>query len=173
MARARSFRGRSGAPRKTSWLEIPPTLTTLTGGGGTIVASLTTAEKAKLPFTIVRTHLYWDLTSDQSVASEYQMVALGGLVVSQVAETVGVSAVPTPVNEAESDFFFIHSYLSSIFTFKSGVGIDQRIAHNWIESKAMRKVSEDEDVLFVVELANAIASGATVALAGRMLIKEH
>jgi len=92
MARGRVIRPRArGARRMTSWLEIPPSETTLTGAGGTIIASLTTAEKAKLPFTIVRTHIACQVTSDQIAASETQFSALGGVVVSQqaVSELLG------------------------------------------------------------------------------------
>ena len=170
----RNTRPRSGPKRSTSWLEIAPTGVTLTAGGGTITHSLTTAEKAKLPFTIVRTYLHLRIISDQLAAAESQFLAVSGAVVSQQAEAVGVSAIPTPLNELASDYFFIHGFISSSFGFLTAVGFDGREgASKDFESKAMRKVHEDEDVVFAVEIDTGISGGVVVAIAGRMLIKEH
>ena len=173
MVRNRIHRLRSGPKRMTSWLDIPPTATTLTGGGGTLTHTLSAAELAKLPFTIVRTYVEFFIQFDQTAASELQFVAFGGLVVSQQAVAVGVSAMPTPFNELGSDFFFVHKVMLSNFVFGTGVGFEEPSGLQYsIDSKAMRKVNEDEDIALVVELST-VGGGAVVQMAGRMLIKEH
>ena len=176
MARHRTIRPRSGPRRKTSWLEIDPANVTVTAAGGTITHSLTTAEKAKLPFTIIRTHLTVAMVSDQSAAAEFQFGAVGAAIVSQQAETVGVSAVPTPLNELSSDYWFLHQIMTGEFNFATAVGFQQRTGAAGqydIDSKAMRKVNEDEDVIIVVEIDSSVGSGAIFHLGGRLLIKEH
>jgi len=90
-----------GPRRATSWFDIPPTLTAFTSAGGTILVSLDPAEKDARPFTIIRTHLEILISSDQLTADEKQIGAIGMCVVSNQAESVGVTAVPTPVSRFE------------------------------------------------------------------------
>ena len=160
--------------RETSWLDIPPASATLVTSGGTILLTLTTAEKARRSFTIVRTHLSVSMESDQAAASEVQVGAVGMCVVSDQAEAIGVTAVPTPVTDAASDLFFLHQYLMNSFLFASGVGFQDNVGRFMsIDSKAMRKVNDDQDVIVVVELATGESVGQNWIVAGRLLIKEH
>ena len=174
MAGRRFTRGvQRGARRMSSWLEIPWSDTNLTAAGGTIVASLTTAEKAKRPFTIVRTHMLIGVVTDQVVATEDFFGAVGMCVVSDQASAAGAASVPTPDTDAASDLWFLHQYYMGEFRFGTNVGFQNRSERQYqIDSKAMRKVNEDEDVLVIAEL-NTTGSGHTVSIAGRLLIKEH
>jgi len=173
MAHPRSrFRG-SGPKRMTSWFEVPPVSTVLAGGGGTITHSLTALELAKRPFTIVRTHIEAYIESDQFSSGELQIGAIGGVVVSSQALNVGVSAVPTPLNELESDFFWFHQIMMSSVEVATNIGSNAPSGRGYsVDSKAMRKVSEDEDALIVVE-GSTVGDGIVITLAGRILIKEH
>ncbi len=177
MARRRDFvRGVAAirSSRTTSWFKIDPALTVMTAGGGTVIASLTTAEQAKRPFTIIRTHLLVHIGSDQIAADELQVAAVGMCVVSDQASAIGVTAVPTPNTDADSDLWFLHQYVMSELAFASGVGLDAAGGHNYlIDSKAARKVNNDQDVLLVGELVDGISNGLFMMTAGRLLIKEH
>ena len=105
----RHFRSRSSTTRRaTSWFDIPPFSVAVVAGGGTILASLTAAELAKRPFTIIRTHLTFDVQSDQVAATEVQTGAMGMAVVSDQASALGVTAVPTPATDAASDLWYLH-----------------------------------------------------------------
>jgi len=174
MARRHFSSSRSrGASRATSWLELQPTITALDTSIAAIILSLTTAEKAKRPFTIVRTHIHVRMASDQLGADEQQLGAIGMCVISDQAEAIGITAVPTPVVDLASDLWFLHQFLSSDFSFISAVGFDAAGGYSVdIDSKAMRKVNDDEDVILVAETAS-VASGALYTIAGRLLIKEH
>ena len=165
----------SRAPRRaTSWLDLPAAVTILTSGGGTIVLSLTAAELAKRPFTIVRTHIELLFSSDQLTADEGQIGAVGMCVVSDQAEAIGVTAVPTPVTDLSSDLWFVHRSMINEFAFITAAGFDGNGgSHYTVDSKAMRKVNDDQDVLMVVEIDGSLSNGASIRSMGRVLIKEH
>ncbi len=172
--RARTVvRSRTGQRRAMSWREIQATSATLTAVGGTITHSLDAVELAKRPFTIIRTHLVVSIISDQVAADEAQFGAFGMAVVSEQAEAIGVTAVPTPVTDANSDLWFVHQWLMNEVSVVSAVGFNEDGAHQYlIDSKAMRKVEEGEDVVGVAEFS-AAGGGIIVRVAGRLLLKEH
>ncbi len=172
MAGRRFTRGvNRGAKRMTSWFDIPPSLT---GPGVALVSSLTALELAKRPFTVVRTHLAFRLRSDQVAASETYIGAVGLAVVSDQASAIGITAIPTPVLDAESDLWFVHQWNTGTFFFGSAASfIDNAGTQILIDSKAQRKVNEDEDIVVVFERDLTVSDGCLMQLAGRMLIKEH
>ena len=163
--------GRS-AKRSTVWLGIDPTDTVMTITGGTIITSFNAAALALRPFTIVRTHLELLIFSDQAAAAEAQIGAYGGVVVSEQASAIGVSAVPTPVTDSDSDLFFAHQWMLNMFFFLDATGAHSAGRRYTIDSKAMRKVNDDQDVLFVAERSSA-GAGIEVMSAGRILVKLH
>ncbi len=168
MARGRSY-ARS-AKRQSDWFGIAFADTTLTTIGGTIVASLNATALAMRPFTIVRTHLEVMVMSDQSGAVERQAGAIGVAVVSDQASAIGVTAVPTPVTDLASDLWYLHQVL---FATESSL-TDRATPGNFysIDSKAMRKVNADEDVVFVEEFSS-VGSGIRIFMGGRFLVKTH
>ena len=173
---ARQFtrtRGRLGAKRQTSWIEIPPFSQALNNAAAVILV-MSADFLAKRPFTVVRTRMLNHIVTDQSVAEEIQIGAFGFCVVSEQAATVGVTAVPTPVSDAGSDLWYVHSPLISNFHFVSGAGFDSDAGHVYtVDSKAMRKVNEDQELLGVVEQEVTPSQGCIISGFGRMLIKEH
>jgi len=174
---ARRFtRGRvaAGSRRLTSWFTIPPASVTMTSTGGSLISSLNAAGLARRPFTIIRTHLTVHMASDQIIADEIQAMAVGMCVVSDQATAIGVTAVPTPDTDRASDLWYLHQDLMSDFSFATGVGFDAQggsVVH--IDSKAMRKVNDDQDVLLVAELSSGISNGLFARFAGRFLVKDH
>ncbi len=173
--RKSGFIRRSGGMRRQSvWIPITPTDTTLAAASTAVLfAGLSTAALALRPFTIVRTRgIFW-VRSDQLGASEDYMASLGAAVVSDQALAIGVTAVPTPETDRGSDLFFLYESAAQGITIFSSVG-HSGFEGNFLQfdSRAMRKVNEDEDVAMSIETA-PISAGAQVLKAGRMLLKLH
>ena len=175
MARKSGYIMRRGVMRReTVWLGGLVVRTAL-GSPSTaaIHTSLAAPALALRPFTVVRTRGYFHWRSDQSAASENQDVAYGNVIVSDQAAAVGVTAVPTPATDSDSDLFYVYEAGTSRIDFQSAVGVRQNFGYTiTIDSKAMRKVGEDQDLLEVVETA-ATSAGATVVTFTRTLVKLH
>ena len=175
MARRRgSFRAAVRQRRESLWLSIDPSSTTLAAASTAVVINLFNAAALALrPFTIVRTRGYWFVSSDQAAASENYGASLGYCVVSEQASAIGVTAIPTPETDRGSDLFFVHETLYGSFLFADATGFsDISGLTASYDSKAMRKVNEDEQMNVVLETP-AIASSGVVLHAARMLIKLH
>ncbi len=167
----RAAPSRSGR-RQSLWLDIVTTETTLAGAPSVaLLNSLSAAALALRPFTIVRTRGTLLVLSDQSGASESYGAALGFAVVSLQASNIGVSAVPTPVTDKGSDLFFVFENLFDRFQFGDNTG-EQSNSGRMIQydSKAMRKVNDDQDIVVTIE--NEI-NGAIVIHSARMLLELH
>jgi len=138
-----------------------------------LLYSLTTAEKALRPFTIVRIRIHIGVESDQQVASEAVASAMGVAVVSDQAEAIGITALPTPLTDLSSDLWLAHQFLFTEFTFATASGfIGTNMHRETIDSKAMRKVEDGQDVVVTAE-SSIIGEGAILTVGGRMLIKLH
>ncbi len=169
----RVARGRS-ARRKTLWLDFAQVFTdrtNLAAATAVLASSLNAAALALRPFTVVRSYLECMVRSDQAAAVENQGGAIGMCVVSDQANTVGVTAVPTPSAEAGSDLWYLHRWFhaneSSVATFAKDAGFFS------VDSKAMRKVEEGSDLILVAELNSTLGSGLILSCAGRILVKLH
>ena len=161
---------RPSSKRLTTWAAINFQTSTHTGSGGTILGSLNAAALALRPFTVVRTYLSYQITSDQAAAAELQAGAIGMCVVSDQAAAIGATAVPTPVVDLGSDLWFLHqAFFGDAIRLTDITTPGSRYE---INSKAMRKVQGDQDVVIVVGLSG-IGSGFVMLLAGRMLIKVN
>ena len=174
MARRAFRRGAAAITQKrlTRWIGIAPVSTVVTAVGGTIVFSLAAPELALRPFTIVRTRLQVAIQSDQAAASELVIAAMGVCVVSDQALAIGVTAVPTPITDIDSDLWFVHQVTYNNFVFGDGTGfIENNLAQYDVDSKAMRKVQDGQDVAVVAELSGISGGGANLIIGGRMLIK--
>ena len=174
MARKSGFVRRHGRMvRETRWLDLPTTGVTLSGANSTVILlSLTAVELALRPFTIVRTRGVWQTGSDQLAASELYETSLGMCVVSDQALAIGITAVPTPEEDRESDLWFVYETRLGQFDFISLIGFESQMDQTPFESKAMRKVEDGQDVILVVQNSSTSA-GAGVTVAGRLLIKLH
>ena len=159
-------------PRRTMvWSSNRLGATTLTGSAKTVVLSLTAAELAMRPFTIVRTRVDGLFSTDQAAVTEAPTGALGGTIVSDQASAIGATAIPGPTSDHDADWY-VYQGLTHEFTFLSSVGFDDNAGtHFTIDSKAMRKVGENDDVIWIVQIASA--AGAVLNLEGRFLLKLH
>ena len=159
------------APRTSIWIGAGISAVTTTAMA-TLIASLNAAALALRPFTIVRTRMKIHYVSDQNAASEATQAAFGIQVVTEVAATAGAGSVPTPITEPDADYF-VYEPLFSDFDFIDATGFQQNANTNTttVDSKAMRKVDVDDDVVFTLEQRNVL--GTIISLEGRMLIKLH
>ena len=172
--RFRNFRSnmvRSG--RKTFWLAGLHVRSTMSAGSTAIlVTSLNAAALALRPFTIVRTRGVFGVISDQVAVTEDAIVAYGETVITDQAVAIGVTAIPTPITDSGADWFVFDTSWARL-QFASAVNVhNEFIALRDIDSKAMRKVDEGQDLVTVIETAS-ISSGAIVVSFSRTLIKLH
>ena len=171
--RHRVIRGVRRQVRETMWISIDPVDNTI-GAASTasLVSSLNAAGLALRPFTIVRTHLTAWFGSDQVAASEVWGAAIAFAVVSESASAAGAALVPTPITEKDSDLFFLYHEEYGQFAVTTAVGTSEPGRGAQIDSKAMRKVNNDEDIVLVEETP-ALVSSCEIITSGRMLIKLH
>ena len=173
---ARNFRTvmRNGRPRReTDWFSVDTGSFNIGAAStATLFASLSASALAARPFTIVRTRLTWFCHSDQSIATEVWGGAIAMAVVSDQASASGVAAIPTPITDQFSDLFYVYDEQYGEFTFKTGVGMEEIGRVVKIDSKAMRKVNADQDVVLVGETPSFCPSMDSI-IGGRMLIKLH
>jgi len=174
MARRDFRRGAAAirAKRETLWAADTTFEVTLAGAPTAVLAlSLSAATLALRPFTVVRTRGFLHCQSDQAAAPETFGVGLGMAVVSDQAVAIGVTAVPTPVTDKQSDLWYVYESLFGATIGNAFVGnMANRGVQKEIDSKAMRRVEEGQDLIVVVE--NEIA-GCVVTYTGRFLIKLH
>ena len=123
--------------------------------------------------TVIRVRGMFAWTSDQQAASEEQFGAFGICVVSDIAAAAGVASIPSPGEEAAWGGWLYHSFFFSKLAFASGVGIMPGVMHRIeIDSKAMRKVDEDDRLVVVVENTHT-THGFRFANSERILSKVH
>ena len=164
---------RRGAPKRlTQWIGLGLAADAV-DNSSVLSAKLNATALALRPFTVIRTHIEILQQTDQSTASEDMGAAFGMCVVSESASGAGVASVPTPITDADSDLFFVHQWMIASFLLKTAVGVaDPSGTRYTIDSKAMRKVNNDQDVIIVVE-GDSSGEGMVINSAGRMLIKLH
>ena len=148
--------GNSSPQRLTQWVR------TDAGSGGTGYKSLAVGSAVidqSLPFTtaatIIRTRGSVSTVSDQVAANEAPFGAYGICVVSNQAFAIGITAIPTPYTDADSDLWFVHGYWYCPFAFGSAVGFNNVSQRTDFDSKVMRRISEDETVVMVMENGDA------------------
>ena len=171
---ARSFARRDGrtARRQMIWLAGTYLEDTLaSAGANTLVASLNAAALLLRPFTVVRTRGIVGIRSDQGAVSEVQQAAIGLIVVKDVAVVAGISSLPTPVTDDSSDWFTLQSMFNAIDV-TSDIGRLLTYQQYEIDSKAMRKVDQGDDLAIVAENTGNSA-GTIVSSYFRILIKLH
>jgi len=159
-----------GPKRSTLWAGLSWGADTFTSVGGTILGSLSASGLALRPLTIVRQYVDIQVISDQGAAIERQLGAVGSCVVSDQASAIGVTAVPTPITDSDSDLFMMHQFFAGNESSITDRSVPATRMH--FESKAMRKVNEDEDFLIIAEF-DASGQGFILNLAFRFLIKLH
>jgi len=167
--RVRSFQ--RGPRRPTDWGASAPQSAALN-----IPASSAVLLETFIPIaggeTVIRTRGQFGIASDQKGADEDQFGAFGIAIVTQQAVSVGITAIPHPVTDAAWGGWMVHRYFSQQFVFVSAVGFHPQFMMEYvIDSKAMRKLDEDERLVVVVE--NIGAEGFNIQNSERILTKVH
>ena len=169
MARRTFVRG--GSWRATVWIAstVETALTTLAATASVLDQTFTFAEDA----TIIRTRGSLFVRSDQISATEAVAGALGMAVVTEQAAAIGVTAVPTPITDQESENWFLWQPWAYSFVVTTAVGtLGSSFAQFDFDSKAMRKVNKDDSVAVVLE--NSFTTfGVEFFLTFRMLLKSR
>ncbi len=156
--------------RETVWFADSATSTTIAGAStAVLVASLNAAALAFRPFTIVRVRGFWHVRSDQIVANEPFGGSLGWAVVSDQSVAIGVTAVPTPETDRDSDLWHVFEivYGTAGSTGENALGI-----HGTFDSKAMRRVDVGQDSIVCLETPSTSSSGI-FHMSARFLIKAN
>ena len=162
-----------GPRRQTEWLSLaaPDAFTTLNPNSKIQFSTgLTATELDKLPFTITRTIGLLVVKSDQVAVQENTFGAMGICVVSERALTVGITALPDPLTEANADFWFVFEPWSVIREVSNNSGTMSYM--KVFDSRAQRKVEEGEQLAFIIANSNS-GFGIQFGISLRMLIKLH
>ena len=156
--------------RHTQWFRSPDISAAVTLQAATSVLD-TIFDPGTQPLTIVRTRGNIWVATDQAAASESWLGAIGFAVVSESAASVGITGIPTPITDKDSDLWYVHEYFAGGFSFQSGTGTQtQRYTRFQFDSKAMRKIGSEERSVTVVENA-AAATGFVYILQFATLVK--
>ena len=160
------------APKTKIWIAAAITETNVPGASAVLAGLLNSDAQLLRPFTILRTRILVDWASDQLGANEVPVGAFGAVQVTEQAGTIGITAIPDPVSDAEGDWF-VYQPLIERFSFVTAAGFQSNNGRQYvIDSKAMRKIGPNQQVAFVA--ANRTASvGAEITIEGRMLLQLH
>ena len=158
--------------RSSVWIGLSLAETSVAAGpNNQLLATLNAAALALRPFTIVRTRFQVNYESDQAAVSEFPTGALGFIVANDQAVAAGGGSIPGPVTNSDAPFF-VWEGLHGPFTFLDSTGFQQGgTDQRSVDSKAMRKVGNNEDMVIMMGQLSAV--GALIAIQGRMLVKLH
>jgi len=122
--------------------------------------------------TVVRVRGILSIKSDQIASAENQIGAYGIGVVSAQAEALGITAIPHPSTDSSWGGWLFHQYFANALELATAVGfVTNKCVVTTIDSKAMRKVGDEERLVFVIE--NSAAFGIQVLDPLRVLSKLH
>ena len=159
--------------RETTWFGGTDIRTVLPAGANPVaLTSLNAAALALRPFTVIRTRGVVAVSTDQEAADEFQHVMFGQAVISDQAVAIGVTAMPTPRTDSGSDLFFVFEFIANDFRFGDATGFVTGVQERVIDSRAMRKVEDGQDVISVIE-AGVVGQGSSVQTFTRLLVKLH
>ena len=164
-----------GRKRETIWFGGAPFSAAVATTGVNLVTSLNAAALAMRPFTVIRTRGVLRFSSDQEAATESYGGSFGRAVVSDQASAIGVTAVPTPTTDSASDLWYVYEFAIGRFAFGSAASFTDVGQVRIIDSKAMRKVEDGQDLVGVIEGPGAAITATGNLIAGfvRTLVKLH
>ncbi len=169
MAARRQVRRGRGFKPSTTWNSATSAVETAVAAATKVL--LATQSTTLDTETIRRTRGLIAWRSDQVVADEAVMGAFGMCVVSADAAAAGVASVPGPFTDPGSDLWFVHQFMYDRLEFQSGTGVSAGFTTHvqyLIDSSAMRKVTDEERLILVVENGHA-SNGATFSFNIRFL----
>ncbi len=162
-------------PKKTvMWIGDFPRTAPLTVPAGTasLDSVLSTGALLLRPFTVMRSRGILVVKSDQAAVSEEWNGAYGELVVTDSAAAAGAASIPSPITEPSASWLMYIPFGGS-FGFLDSTGFQGGASSVFAyDSKAMRIVGPDDDLVGVVENGSG-TTGITIQLIGRQLVQLH
>ena len=146
--RSKDFRGDSRTARLTEWSTYGGASAGVASGGATLISSISFED----PGTLIRTRGIISVAPQAFGADLLVTGCYGAGIVSAEALAVGITAIPTPVSDADWGGWMVIEPFSLRVEFSDATGIVVPASVQVpIDSKAMRKVEPNEAVVFVAE----------------------
>ncbi len=169
MTRGRSFKRSAGTKRLTEWTSsVPEAAFTALAGASAIIDNAFTTPNVE---TLIRCRGLLVIQSNQIAAAEQPFGAIGLCLVTDQAFAAGAGSIPLPYTDSESDAWLLHQFWAAPFQFGDGTGFARIDAQYQLDSKAMRRVTQDDTVLMVLEVGSAAAIGVNYRWDMRLLTK--
>ena len=159
-------------PQKNTkvWIGFNIAATTIVASTASLHSQLNAAALALRPFTVLRTRALITYESDQFAAIERPEGILGKIVVTEQAVAAGIASIPDPLTEPNASWF-VYEGVSDTLAFATSVGFQQVGTRYQLDSKAMRKVGINEQLVSVFVQGSAV--GAILTIEGRTLVQLH
>ena len=162
---ARRHFASGGSRRLTQW--VAPAnqgYVVVADGGATVVSTIPFG----VPATIVRTRGQVSIRPNSLAADAAIIGAIGMGIVSAEAVAIGVTAIPEPFTDGDWPGWFVWRSFSFLYEFQDATGTGIQTIDFEVDSKAMRKIGQNETIVFVAE---SQAGAFQVSSPVRMLIK--
>ncbi len=171
---ARRFQRQSQVRRRTpnrSWSGTQTVAFTVIPAASKVLLSTFVLSNPNIDETILRVVGGVGVASDQNVASEAQIGAVGLHLITDNAFAIGITAIPDPITDITSDGWFMYQLFNQRNNFATAVGFDS-IQMMWypIDSTAKRVIVEGSRVAVVAANAHA-TNGMQIGLSFRMLMQ--
>ena len=175
MARRRSSRFIRPAARTKMWIGSGVGRQTYLGSSITLAATLSAGALLLRPFTVLRTRMGFLWNTDQEAADETPHGTFAKLIVTDTAAALGITAIPDPsgiTGDPEASWFLWQA-MAAQFTLAGDSAWANGAEGRWydVDSKSMRKVGPDDNIVSVVSVESA--HGVILTSNGRMLIQLH
>ncbi len=158
-----------GPRRLTTWVgPADQSLVNVATGSKTLVASFDAAASGLAKPTLIRTRGQVAY-SPQSLAADITISgAFGVCVVSDRAFTAGAASIPGPFTDAGWDGWAVWGSFTQKLEFSDATGLYLATGSQLVDSKGMRKVSDDETVVLMAE---SQTGALAIAMQLRLLFK--
>jgi len=168
MARSRTFRPRSSSRPNRSWGGLAFATYTTVGAASKVLLGSLTLSNPGIDETHLRTVGVLSVRSDQKVASEDMLGAIGMILVSDQALATGITAIPGPTTDIADDGWLFYQPIVQTFEFVSSVGFDSQGAVQYhFDSKGKRIVHDGVSIALVAQ--NSGSTGWAVGVVLRTL----
>ena len=162
-----SFQNRRRPNR--DWTGLAPAAFTAVPAASKVLISTVVLANPGIDETILRVVGGVRVISDQVVAIEDQLGAIGMHLITDTAFAIGITAIPDPVTDINDDGWFMYQAFGQRISIVSAVGFDGNMGEFYpIDSSAKRVIEGGSRVAVVVANAHA-THGFQVALSFRML----
>ncbi len=160
----------AGPRRLTQWVgPAQQEFVAVASAGATLIASFDAEAQGFPRPTLVRTRGEVSIRASAYNADLNIVGAFGMCVVSDQAFAAGVASVPEPFTDAGWNGWFVWQSFNYVIEHSTDVGKQAPADRVYqVDSKAMRKIAENETVVLVCE---SFVGALTISMPVRMLIK--